>query len=130
MLNMLLVVGSIQFGLNAMSTAVLADQDTAPLRGALFNQMVKELRSEYAAAVTACAQRIHKALAENRHSIRSALDKFGVSGDPGVMQEQARSYCVLHVACSCSDCVSDLPAAVCKRATGCCYEKTRENPAD
>lgn len=109
-----------------MSTAVLADQDTAPLRGALFDQLVKELRSEYAAAVTACAQRIHKALAENRHSIRSALDKFGVSGDPGVMQEQARTYCVLHVACSCSDCVSALPAAVCAREQQAAVMKRKE----
>ena len=72
-----------------IATAVRADQDGAPLRGALFDQLVKELRSEYAAAVTACAQRIHKALADNRHSIRSALERFGVSGDAGVMQEQA-----------------------------------------
>ncbi|KAL3146191.1 hypothetical protein ABBQ32_002897 [Trebouxia sp. C0010 RCD-2024] len=36
-------------------------EDDAALRGALFDQLVKELRSEYAAAVTACAQRIHKA---------------------------------------------------------------------
>ena len=64
-------------------------QDGAgPLRGALFDQVVKEFRSEYAAAVTACAQRIHGALAENRHSIRVALERFGVNGQPGVMQEQ------------------------------------------
>ena len=69
--------------------AVLADQGAPPLRGALFDQLVKELRSEYAAAVTACAGRIHTALGEGRGSIRTALDKYGVNGDPGIMQEQA-----------------------------------------
>ncbi len=59
-----------------------------PARGALFDQIVKELRSEYAAAVTACAQRIHSALAENRRSIRAALERYGVNGGPGAMQEQ------------------------------------------
>ena len=82
---------------------MLADRHAAPLRGALFDQLVKELRSEYAAAVTACAQRIHRALADRRRSIRLALDKYGVSGDPGVMQEQARLSCmlVLHVGIVC-----------------------------
>lgn len=59
-----------------------------PRRGALFNQLVKELRSEFAAAVTACAQRIHSALADSTCSIRAALEQFGVTGDSGVMQEQ------------------------------------------
>lgn len=59
-----------------------------PRRGALFNQLVKELRSEFAAAVTACAQRIHTALADNRCSIRAALEQYGVTGDSGVIQEQ------------------------------------------
>lgn len=73
---------------------MLADEDAAPLRGALFDQLVKELRSEYAAAVTACAQRIHKALAEGRRKgrIRSVLDKYGMSSDPGIMQEQVRPH--------------------------------------
>ena len=73
-----------------IAAAAALDQDAAPRRGALFDQLVKELRSEYAAALPACAQRIQMALAENERSIRAALKKYGVNGEAGVMQEQAR----------------------------------------
>lgn len=74
---------------NQSSTRIPIEQEgEGPKRGALFNQLVKELRSEYAAAVTACAQRIHSALADHRCSIRAALEKYGITNDSAVLMEQ------------------------------------------
>lgn len=83
------VVKAFRLMISLADAAVLEDENAAPLRGALFDQLVKELRSEYAAAVTACAQRIHSSLAQHKCSIRAGLERYGVSGNPGVMQEQA-----------------------------------------
>ncbi|KAL0038366.1 hypothetical protein WJX77_003765 [Trebouxia sp. C0004] len=74
---------------NQSPTKIPIEQEgEGPQRGALFNQLVKELRSEYAAAVTACAQRIHSALADHRCSIRAALEKYGIANDSAVLMEQ------------------------------------------
>ncbi|KAL0048962.1 hypothetical protein WJX82_003343 [Trebouxia sp. C0006] len=74
---------------NQSPTKIPIEQEgKGPKRGALFNQLVKELRSEYAAAVTACAQRIHSALADHRCSIRAALEKYGITNDSAVLMEQ------------------------------------------
>ncbi|KAA6421600.1 MAG: hypothetical protein FRX49_08543 [Trebouxia sp. A1-2] len=74
---------------NQSPTKIPIEQEgKGPKRGALFNQLVKELRSEYAAAVTVCAQRIHSALADHRCSIRAALEKYGIINDSAVLMEQ------------------------------------------
>ncbi len=71
----------------------IEQEGEGPKRGALFNQLVKELRSEYAAAVTACAQRIHSALADHSCSIRAALEKYGITIDSAVLMEQVTALC-------------------------------------
>ena len=76
-----------------------AQEGEGPKRGALFNQLVKELRSEYAAAVTACAQRIHSALADYRCSISAALEKYGITNDSAVLMEQVTALCALKQLC-------------------------------
>jgi len=82
-----------------LCAAVPIEQEgEGPKRGALFNQLVKELRSEYAAAVTACAQRIHSALADHRCSIRAALEKYGITNDSAVLMEQVTALCALKAA--------------------------------
>lgn len=83
-----------------LCAAVPIEQEgEGPKRGALFNQLVKELRSEYAAAVTACAQRIHSALADHRCSIRAALEKYGITNDSAVLMEQVTALCALKQLC-------------------------------
>ena len=60
-----------------------------PHLGAQFAQLVKELRSEYAAAVTACAERIAGALFQRPgYSINATLHRHGISGTPSIMQQQ------------------------------------------
>lgn len=82
-----------------LSAAVPIEQEgEGPKRGALFKQLVKELRSEYATAVTACAQRIHSALADHRCSIRAALDKYGITNDSAVLMDQVTALCALKAA--------------------------------
>ncbi len=82
-----------------MCAAVPIEQEgKGPKRGALFNQLVKELRSEYAAAVTACAQRIHSALADHRCSIRAALENYGITNDSAVLMEQVTTLWALKAA--------------------------------
>lgn len=50
---------------------------------------MKELRSEYAAAVTACAERIAGALFQRPgYSINATLHRHGISGTPSIMQQQ------------------------------------------
>ena len=61
-----------------------------PHLGAQFAQLVKELRSEYAAAVTSCAERIAGALfLRPGYSINTTLQRHGITGTPTVMQQQA-----------------------------------------
>ena len=68
-----------------MATSVCA----GPHLGAQFAQLVKELRSEYAAAVTACAERIAGALFQRPgYSINATLHRHGISGTPSIMQQQ------------------------------------------
>lgn len=65
---------------------------TGPQLGAQFAQLVKELRSEYAGAVTAAAARIAGALfAAPGRSILRILQQHGVTGTPSLMQQQARA---------------------------------------
>jgi len=52
--------------------------------------------------VTACAQRIHSALADHRRSIRAALEKYGTTNDSAVLMEQVTALCVLKAAPSCA----------------------------
>lgn len=68
-----------------------------PHLGAQFAQLVKELRSEYAAAVTACAERIAGALFQRPgYSINATLHRHGISGTPSIMQQQV---CLLPMTC-------------------------------
>ena len=72
-------------GTGLMATFVCA----GPHLGAQFAQLVKELRSEYAAAVTACAERIAGALFQRPgYSINATLHRHGISGTPSIMQQQ------------------------------------------
>lgn len=60
-----------------------------PHLGAQLAQLVKELRSEYAAAVTACAERISAALfLRPGYSINTILHQHGIPGTPTIMQQQ------------------------------------------
>ncbi|KAK9806759.1 hypothetical protein WJX72_001747 [[Myrmecia] bisecta] len=60
-----------------------------PHLGAQFAQLVKELRSEYAAAVTNCAERIATALFVSQgRSIHAILQRYGLTGTPAIMQQQ------------------------------------------
>ena len=70
--------------------------NAGPHLGAQFAQLVKELRSEYAAAVTACAERIAGALFQRPgYSINASLHRHGVTGTPTIMQQQVRPAVVL-----------------------------------
>ena len=63
-----------------------------PHLGAQFAQLVKELRSEYAAAVTGCAERIAGALFQRPgYSINATLHRHGITGTPSIMQQQVAS---------------------------------------
>ncbi|KAL3142941.1 hypothetical protein ABBQ38_003227 [Trebouxia sp. C0009 RCD-2024] len=67
----------------------LTHDGPGPHLGAQFAQLVKELRSEYAAAVTACAERIAGALFQRPgYSINATLHRHGISGTPTIMQQQ------------------------------------------
>ncbi|DBB16594.1 TPA: hypothetical protein ACH3X3_014851 [Trebouxia sp. C0006] len=67
----------------------LTHDGPGPHLGAQFAQLVKELRSEYAAAVTACAERIAGALFQRPgYSINATLHRHGISGTPSIMQQQ------------------------------------------
>ncbi len=68
---------------------------TGPHLGAQFAQLVKELRSEYAAAVTACAERIAGALFQRPgYSINATLHRHGISGTPSIMQQQVLPFAI------------------------------------
>lgn len=68
---------------------MMPDGFSGPKLGAQFAQLVKELRSEYAGAVTACALRIASGVfGMAGRSILRALQAHGVSGTPAVMQQQ------------------------------------------
>lgn len=79
-----------------------------PHLGAQFAQLVKELRSEYAAAVTACAERIAGALFQRPgYSINATLHRHGISGTPSIMQQQV--LLIAHAtSCGRSVCTAEL----------------------
>lgn len=75
----------------ALQMALTVHSHAGPHLGAQFAQLVKELRSEYAAAVTACAERIAGALFQRPgYSINASLHRHGVTGTPTIMQQQVR----------------------------------------
>lgn len=53
-----------------------------------FAQLVKELRSEYGAAVTLAAERIATAVFSSGRSINGILQRHGLTGTPTIMQQQ------------------------------------------
>ncbi|KAK9868824.1 hypothetical protein WJX84_006782 [Apatococcus fuscideae] len=67
--------------------APTADWDGPPL-GVQFAQLVKELRSEYGAAVTLAAERIATAVFSGGRSINGILQRHGLTGTPAIMQQQ------------------------------------------
>lgn len=72
---------------------MMPDGFSGPKLGAQFAQLVKELRSEYAGAVTACALRIASGVfGMAGRSILRALQAHGVSGTPAVMQQQVGPF--------------------------------------
>lgn len=78
----------------AQSMIAAGTRVAGPHLGAQFAQLVKELRSEYAAAVTACAERIAGALFQRPgYSINATLHRHGISGTPSIMQQQVLPFC-------------------------------------
>lgn len=67
--------------------APTAEWDGPPL-GVQFAQLVKELRSEYGAAVTLAAERIATAVFASGRSINGILQRHGLTGTPTIMQQQ------------------------------------------
>ncbi|KAK9868912.1 hypothetical protein WJX84_002762 [Apatococcus fuscideae] len=67
--------------------APTAEWDGPPL-GVQFAQLVKELRSEYGAAVTLAAERIATAVFSSGRSINAILQRHGLTGTPAIMQQQ------------------------------------------
>lgn len=58
------------------------DGHLGPQLGAQFAQLVKELRSEYAGAVTGCAQRIAIAVFSLGPRLLTLLQQHGLTGNP------------------------------------------------
>lgn len=79
-----------------MGTEMMPGGQSGPELGAQFAQLVKELRSEYGGAVTACAARIAAGVfnAPPGRSILRILQQHGITGTPTLMQQQV-SCCVL-----------------------------------
>ena len=72
-----------------MGTEMTPGGTSGPELGAQFAQLVKELRSEYGGAVTACAARIAAGVFGPPHtSILRILQTHGISGTPALMQQQ------------------------------------------
>jgi len=93
--------------------------DVAPHVGAQFAQVVKELRTEYAAAVGSCAERISLGLASNQAtSVRSILAaaKHAVAtagANPSAMQQQAMMEGLAEPMFRClEECFANLQAAL------------------
>ncbi len=73
-----------------LGTERMPSGSDGPELGAQFAQLVKELRSEYAGAVTACAARIAQGVfGPSGRSILRILEQHGITGTPTLMQQQA-----------------------------------------
>lgn len=77
------------------------DGRMGPQLGAQFAQLVKELRSEYAAAITGCAQRIATVAFSMGPRILTRLQQHGLTGNPAQTAQEvlldslhARSFVV------------------------------------
>ena len=81
--------------LDAGGPAPTAEWDGPPL-GVQFAQLVKELRSEYGAAVTLAAERIATAVFSSGRSINGILQRHGLTGTPAIMQQQVTHELALH----------------------------------
>ncbi|CAL8462927.1 g2461 [Coccomyxa elongata] len=72
-----------------LGTERMPSGSDGPELGAQFAQLVKELRSEYAGAVTACAARIAQGVfGPSGRSILRILEQHGITGTPTLMQQQ------------------------------------------
>ena len=73
------------------------DGRMGPQLGAQFAQLVKELRSEYAGAITGCAQRIVSVVFTMEPRILTRLQQHGLTGNPAqTAQEVRRSFPMAH----------------------------------
>lgn len=66
------------------------DGRMGPQLGAQFAQLVKELRSEYAGAVTGCAQRIATAVFSLGPRVLTLLQQHGLTGNPAQTAQEVR----------------------------------------
>ena len=103
-INLGLVAGGRERTVAGMEARSTGCDSPGPQLGAQFAQLVKELRSEYAGAVTAAAQRIAVALfALPGRSLLRIMQQHGVTGTPALMQQQVRhhslSIIAVHVHC-------------------------------
>ena len=77
--------------MTGLGTERMPSGSEGPELGAQFAQLVKELRSEYAGAVTACAARIAQGVfGPSGRSILRILEHHGITGTPTLMQQQVR----------------------------------------
>lgn len=76
------------------------DGRMGPQLGAQFAQLVKELRSEYAGAITGCAQRIATAVFSLGPRVLTLLQQHGLTGNPA-MTAQEVCHCSLQKAGTC-----------------------------
>ncbi|EIE27268.1 hypothetical protein COCSUDRAFT_55287 [Coccomyxa subellipsoidea C-169] len=75
--------------MTGLGTERMPSGSEGPELGAQFAQLVKELRSEYAGAVTACAARIAQGVfGPSGRSILRILEHHGITGTPTLMQQQ------------------------------------------
>lgn len=78
--------------MTGLGTERMPSGSEGPELGAQFAQLVKELRSEYAGAVTACAARIAQGVfGPSGRSILRILEQHGITGTPTLMQQQVHS---------------------------------------
>ena len=66
------------------------DGRMGPQLGAQFAQLVKELRSEYAGAITGCAQRIATAVFSLGPRVLTLLQQHGLTGNPAQTAQEVR----------------------------------------
>lgn len=81
--------------MTGLGTERMPSGSEGPELGAQFAQLVKELRSEYAGAVTACAARIAQGVfGPSGRSILRILEQHGIAGTPTLMQQQVHAHAV------------------------------------
>lgn len=68
------------------------DGRTGPQLGAQFAQLVKELRSEYAGAITGCAQRIASVSFSMGPRILTRLQQHGLTGNPAQTAQEVLEF--------------------------------------